>query len=228
MTLRILLLCLLISPIFSFADDKSTYTNAFHTGANEYQVWGGYSPDSLSWIGKSEARRLFMAGAGWRRVLLSTNGFAWKFTLDIVPVALVSQPTVFGMETVQLPSSSTAFTAACQLAGFTNCTIGRRTTYGIGFAPIGFEFNFRRRKRVQPVLGINAGLLHFTRDVPIAHSAATNFTFSWGAGLQIFTSPSKSVTVGYRFHHISNANSGDPFNPGIDSNFIYVGYSFHK
>ena len=225
MTLRILLLCLLISSTFSFADDKSTYTNAFHTGANEYQVWGGYSPDSLSWIGKSEARRLFMAGAGWRRVLLSTNGFAWKFTLDIVPVALVSQPTLNGIETVP---NATKIVAQCQAAGINCGPAGRRTTYGIGFAPIGFEFNFRRRKRVQPVLGINAGLLHFTRDVPIAHSAATNFTFSWGAGLQIFTSPSKSVTVGYRFHHISNANSGDPFNPGIDSNFIYVGYSFHK
>jgi opacity protein-like surface antigen len=225
MTLRILLLCLLICPIFSFADDKSTYTNAFHTGANEYQVWGGYSPDSLTWIGKSEARRLFMAGAGWRRVLLTTDRFAWKFTLDIVPVALVSQPTLNGTETVQ---NASKIAAECQAAGLSCGPTGRRTTYGVGFAPIGFEFNFRRRQRVQPVLGINAGLLHFTRDVPVANSSATNFTFSFGAGLQIFTSPSKSVTVGYRFHHISNANSGNPFNPGIDSNFIYLGYSFHK
>jgi opacity protein-like surface antigen len=228
MTLRILLLCLLIPLPFSFAAD-SNYTNAFHTGANEYQVWGGYSPDSLTWIGKSEARRLFMAGAGWRRVLLATDKFAWKFTLDIVPVALVSQPTLNGTETVQSFSNAGQFTAACQAAGITDCpTFGRRTTYGIGFAPIGFEFNFRRRRRVQPVLGINAGLLHFSRDVPIAHSAATNFTFGLGAGLQIFTSPSRSITVAYRFHHISNANSGNPFNPGIDSNFLYVGYSFHR
>lgn len=234
MTLRILLVFLLVPLPFSFAQDKSAYTDAFHTGANEYQVWGGYSPDSLTWIGKSEARRLFMAGASWRRVILATDRVAWKFTVDIVPVALVSQPTIFDMETVQ---DARKIVAACQASlvpqtgsgSFLSCApAGRRTTYGIGFAPVGFEFNFRRRKQVQPVLGINAGLLHFTRDVPIANSAATNFTFSWGAGLQIFTSPSRSITVGYRFHHISNANSGTPFNPGIDSNFIYAGYSFHK
>lgn len=224
MTLRILLLCLFIPLPFSFAADPN-YTNAFHTGANEYQVWGGYSPDSLTWIGKSEARRLFMAGAGWRRVLLATDKFAWKFTIDIVPVALVSQPTLGGAETVQ---NASKIAAQCQTAGLACGVAGRRTTYGIGFAPIGFEFNFRRRRRVQPVAGINAGLLHFTRDVPIANSSATNFTFGWGAGLQIFTSPSRSITVGYRFHHISNANSGNPYNPGIDSNFIYAGYSFHR
>jgi opacity protein-like surface antigen len=226
---RILLLLLFFYSAFAFAADRSAYTDAFRVGANEYQVWGGYSPDSLTWIGKSEARRLFMAGAGWRRVMLATDRFAWKFTVDIVPVALVSQPTLNGKETVQALPNVQAFTAACQAAGITICpTFGRRTTYGAGFAPVGFEFNFRRKRRVQPVADINAGLLRFTREVPIANSAAINFTFSWGAGLQIFTSESRSVTVGYRFHHISNANSGTPFNPGIDSNFLYLGYSFHK
>ena len=225
MILRILLLSLLLPVPFSLAQDKSAYTDAFHTGGNEYQVWGGYSPDSLTWIGKSEARRLFMAGAGWRRVILATDSVAWKFTVDIVPVSLVSQPTLVGMETVQ---DASKIVAACQAAGVSCGSAGRRTTYGIGFAPVGFEFNFRRRRRVQPIVGINAGLLHFTRDVPIANSSATNFTFSWGAGVQIFTSPSRSITVGYRFHHTSNANSGNPFNPGIDSNFVYAGYSFHK
>lgn len=222
---RILLLFLLIPLQFSIAQDKSTYTDAFHTGANEFQVWGGYSPDSLTWIGKSEARRLFMAGGGWRRVLLATDSVAWKFTLDIVPVALVSQPTVNGTETVQ---DAGKIAAECQALGLNCGAIGRRTTYGVGFAPIGFEFNFRRRHRVQPIVGINAGLLRFSREVPIVNSASINFTFSFGTGLQIFTSPSRSITVGYRFHHISNADSGTPFNPGIDSNFLYLGYSFHK
>ncbi|MBV9180863.1 MAG: acyloxyacyl hydrolase [Acidobacteria bacterium] len=163
-----------------------------------------------------------MAGAGWRRVMLATDGFAWKFTVDIVPVALVSQPTFNGGETVQDPNRI--------FAGCTSCSgsIGRRTTYGVGFAPVGFEFNFRRKRRIQPIANINAGLLRFTREVPVANSAAINFTFSWGTGVQIFTTEARSVILGYRFHHISNANSGTPFNPGIDSNFMYLGYCFHK
>jgi len=224
MTFRILALSILFNLGTAFAQATVNYTDAFHTGGNEYQVWGGYSPDSLTWIGKSEARRLFMAGAGWRRVILASDSVAWKFTVDIVPVALLSQPTLNGVETVQDPKKLSAF---CAAAGINCGTAGRRTTYGIGFAPVGFEFNLRRKRRIQPVLGINAGLLHFTRDVPVDHSMATNFTFSWGAGVQIFTSESRSLTIGYRFHHISNANSS-AINPGIDSNFIYAGYSFHK
>jgi opacity protein-like surface antigen len=224
MTFRILLLCaLLSSTVLSQTKPTAEFrTDALHAGANEYQILGGYSPDSLTWIGKSEARRLFMAGAGWHRVMLATDGFAWKFTVDLVPVALLSQPTFNGVAIVQDPKRV--------FAGCTSCSglIGRRTTYGAGFAPVGFEFNFRRQHRVQPIANINAGLLRFTREVPVANSAAINFTFSWGAGLQIFASKSRSVTIGYRFHHISNANSGTPFNPGIDSNFIYAGYSFYK
>ena len=220
MTLRCILLSVLLSAT-AWAQTKSEFTDAFHTGGNEYQVWGAYSPTSLTWIGKTEARRLFMAGAGWRRVILAGDNVAWKFTVDIVPVALLSQPTVNGVETVQEHPAIFCIASPC------NLSFGRRTTYGIGFAPVGFEFNFRRKRRIQPVLGINAGLLHFTRDVPIDHSMATNFTFSWGGGVQIFTSESRSVLIGYRFHHISNANASN-VNPGVDSNFIYAGYSFHR
>ncbi|MFL6436154.1 MAG: acyloxyacyl hydrolase [Terriglobales bacterium] len=224
MILRILVLYILLPTASAFCQNNMAYTDAFHTGADEYQLWAGYSPDSITWIGKSEARRLFMAGGGWRRVLLAGNSVAWKFTMDAVPIALVSQPTLFGSEIVQDPHKQIA---ACKAAGVI-CAFGRRTTYGVGFAPIGFEFNFRRKSRVQVVTGINAGLLRFSREVPIPNSASINFTFGLGAGVQIFTSASRSVTIGYHYHHISNADSGTPFNPGIDSNFIYAGYSLHR
>ncbi|PYY14300.1 MAG: hypothetical protein DMG61_10330 [Acidobacteria bacterium] len=226
MILRISLLCMLMSFATASARAQSTYTDAFHSGANEYQVWAGYSPGSITWIGKSEARRIFQTGAGWRRVLLATDQIAWKYTVDIVPLALVSQPTINGVEVVPDPKHL-FFPAVCAPIAC-GVIIGRRTTYGVGFAPIGFEFNFRRKHRVQPVAGINGGLLRFSREVPIPNSASINFTFSLGAGLEIFTSESRSVTIGYRYHHTSNADSGTPFNPGIDSNFISAGYSFHR
>ena len=225
MALRTFLLCILSFATASVRA-QSTYTDAFHTGTNEFQIWAGYSPGSITWIGKSEARRMFQAGAGWRRVLLATDRLAWKYTIDIVPLALVSQPTVNGVEVVQDPKGL-SLPAVCAP---TNCglTIGRRTTYGVGFAPIGFEFNFRRKHRIQPVAGINGGLLRFSREVPIPNSASINFTFSLTGGVQIFTGTSRSVMIEYRYHHTSNADSGTPFNPGIDSNFIYAGYSFHR
>jgi hypothetical protein len=250
MIARIAALCILLQAVFVLAQSKPVdadfSTDAFRTGANEYQLWSGYSPDSLTWIGKSEARRLFMAGFGWRRVILATDSVAWKFTVDAVPVLLVSQPTITGRQPTftgtfpnvmfvgcngpEITQESVTDTSGVQPpAPFQSCPHGgRRTTYGFGLEPVGFDFNFRRRHRFQPVLGINGGFAKFTRDVPISNSNSFDFTFSLRGGIQMFTSESRSLTVGYRYHHISNANTGNPFNPGIDSNFLYLGYSFHR
>ena len=193
-------------------------TDAFRTGGNEYQVWSGYSPDSAIGIGKSQSRRFFLAGFGWRRVILANDSVAWKFTVDAVPVALISEPTLNGITVVPDPKK-----ISC--AG---CAIGRRTSYAYGIEPVGFEFNFRRQRRYQPIAGINGGVLKFNYDVPVPNSNSFNFTFSVKAGLQVFTRQSRSLTIGYRYQHTSNANTGNPFNPGIDSNFVYAGFSFHR
>ena len=197
---------------------NDVFTHAEHTGANEITFWAGYSPNSPKMIGVTEDRHLTMAGFGYARVILASDTIAWKFTIDTVPLILVSQPTLAGTEIAQ-PSRIPA--------QFRNL-LGRRTTYGIGLMPVGFQFNFRRRRRFQPTAGINGGFAFFSaRDVPVPRSANFNFMFSLGPGLQIFAKESRSVTLGYRFHHISNADTGNPFNPGIDSNFFYAAYSFH-
>ena len=243
MILRIVVFSFLLQLTVGFAQTKADFrTDALHAGANEYQVWSGYSPDSLTWIGKSEARRLFMVGAGWRRVILATNSTAWKFTVDVVPAMLVSQPTITGTFSTFSGTPPNLVFTGCQPPTVTFETVlnvagqnlgpcahaSRRTTYGFGLEPVGFDFNFRRRRKFQPIVGINGGLAVFRRDVPISNSNSFNFTFSLHGGVQIFTSQSRSVTIGYRYHHISNANTGNPFNPGIDSNFMYVGYSFYR
>lgn len=247
MVIRLLLACLaiLISELACAQGAPASLdfrTDAFHEGANEYEVWSGYSPSSLQWIGKTEARRLFMAGFGWRRVILASNSVAWKFTVDKVPIALVSQPTLVGGGASFSGVPRNVTLVGCVSPNLTQEVVtseagvdlgpclhaGRRTTRGIGLEPVGFDFNFRRRHRFQPVVGINGGFLKFTRDVPIENSNSFNFTFSLRGAVQIFTDDSHSVTIGYRFHHISNANTGNPFNPGIDSNFIYAGFSFHR
>jgi lipid A 3-O-deacylase PagL len=240
MALRTLLFLLLLQFVTAFAQTKPVaadfHTDALRTGANEYQVWSGYSPTSIQWIGKTEGRRLFMVGGGWHRVILASNSVAWKFTVDVVPLILVSQPTVvFRGQFLGTPATcvgpEVVSESVIDLGGIDlgPCAQpSRRMTYGFGLEPVGFDFNFRRRHRFQPVAGINGGFAKFTRDVPISNSNSFNFTFSLRGGIQIFTSESRSVTIGYRFHHISNANTGNPFNPGIDSNFIYAGYSFHR
>lgn len=243
MILRFVVAACLLQLTTGFAQSKAEFrTDALRTGSNEFQFWTGYSPASLTWIGKTQARHLYMAGAGWRRVILATNSVAWRFTVDVVPVLLVSQPTITGSSATFTGTPPNLVFTGCQpptvtfetVSNFAGQNLGpcehasRRTTYGFGLEPVGFDFNFRRRHRFQPVVGINGGFAKFPRDVPVSNSNSFNFTFSLRGGMQMFLSQSHSVTVGYRYHHISNANTGNPFNPGIDSNFIYFGYSFHR
>ena len=189
MALRIFLFLLLSQFLAAFAQEKPAsgefHTNALRAGANEYQVWFGYSPTSITWIGKSAARRLFMFGGGWHRVLLAGNSVAWKFTVDAVPVLLVSQPTITGHEPTFTGTFPDLVFAGCTGPALTFETVenrklstsipgcphsSRRTTYGFGLEPVGFDFNFRRRHRFQPVVGINGGFAIFRRDVPVPSS----------------------------------------------------------
>ncbi|HVH87270.1 MAG TPA: acyloxyacyl hydrolase [Terriglobales bacterium] len=245
MTSRLLFPLLLLSTIAAGQtkpEIREFRTDAFRRGANEYEIWSGYSPNSFPWIGKTEARHLFMAGFGWRRVIFATDSMAWKYTVDVLPVVLVSQPTIVGSGAIFSGSPPNLTFVGCDSSQSVHEVVndfagvnlgpcqhpGRRTTYGFGLEPVGFDFNFRRRHRFQPLTGINGGFAKFPRDVPISNSNSFNFTFSLRGGVQIFTSESRSITIGYRYHHISNANTGNPFNPGIDSNFMYVEYSLHR
>ncbi len=57
--------------------------------------------------------------------------------------------------------------------------------------------------------------------VRAVNATGLNFMFDVGGGVRI----GRAVTLGYKFLHISNANTTS-FNPGLDNNVIYAGYSF--
>jgi hypothetical protein len=143
----------------------------------------------------------------YARVIATTESTAIKYTAAIVPVAVVSQPA----EGFQ-PSVGPAY------------FLPKKTIYGGGIDPIGFQWNLRRTHALQPFLNTTGGFLYFADQVPTPESSQFNFTFSFGAGVQIFRG-AKTVTLGYKLHHISNAQTGH-YNPGIDSNLFYFGWSF--
>jgi hypothetical protein len=65
------------------------------------------------------------------------------------------------------------------------------------------------------------------RDIPKFDSSAFNFTFSFGAGLDLFRTPTRAMRFEYRVQHLSNAYIGAT-NPGIDSQMIHVGHSWGR
>ncbi|HTC74284.1 MAG TPA: hypothetical protein VK684_01825 [Edaphobacter sp.] len=49
------------------------------------------------------------------------------------------------------------------------------------------------------------------------------YTVDFGAGVNIFRKMTQVVTIGYRYQHLYNVNSG--FSNGTDANTFYVGVS---
>jgi hypothetical protein len=179
---------------------------------NEVSVWGGFSPDSTQAIrafGRVSDARFGMAAIRYARTLHDGESVKIRYTIDGIPVAFLSYPDV------ELRGTPATFHAV------------RENRYAWGFTPIGFQFNFRNKKKYQPFVDISAGMLFFHHLVPNFGGTKVNFTPAVGAGLEIERKNGNSFTVGFKFLHISNANRGTS-NPGFQNNLIYVGYKFHS
>ena len=185
---------------------------ALERGTNELGFWAGYSPNNPTAIGTTTDRPFFELNLQYARVLTGGEKWALKYLVEVVPVALISQPrqqtVVQGNELIIADAPGT-----------------RREIYGGGISPIGLQVNFRRGHMLQPYINGTAGMLYFTDQVPVTDSSQFNFAVSWGAGVQIWHRENQSISLGYKFHHISNANSATR-NPGVDSNLFYAGYGW--
>lgn len=202
-------LCLLLLAVASFAASDG---RSLDRGTNELGFWAGYSPNNPTLIGITTDRPFTELNFQYARVLVARDHWALKYTIEMVPLAAISQPrqvnVVQGTSVVQVDAPGT-----------------RRTIYGGGTSPIGLQVNFRRHRALQPYINGTAGVLYFAEQVPVSGSSQFNFGVGWGAGVQIWHRENQSVSIGYKFHHISNANSADR-NPGADSNLFYAGYGW--
>ena len=204
------------------ASGASSSPHAIEEGDNEIGVWGGGSLHSPTLWGSSENANYGMVAVRYARVFTDGESWALKYTVDAVPVAALNYERIVFVPQPGAPGSFAVRT-------------DRETVYGAGLAPIGFQLNLRRRERLQPFLQTSGGFLYFAADVPEArssiapgrHGGQFNFTTDFGGGVQLATGRRRALTLGYRFHHLSNGFRA-PFNPGFDSNLFYAGFSFYK
>jgi hypothetical protein len=177
---------------------------------HDFQFFAGYSPWTATFIGTAEHRRFVAAGFTYGYRCWIWRSFSLSYSPTAMPAAILLQPTeilvdIHGVERV---SHSHA-------------------VYGFAAAPIGFTVEFLPGERVYPFLETNEGVIASTQPIPIYEPNATglNFFFDIGAGARWNVSERGAVALGYRFLHISNAGTTN-FNPGLDNNIFYVGYSF--
>lgn len=183
-------------------------------GDNEFGFWGGVSPAATTIFGglrddEAEDRKFVIAAFRYGRTLAANDSLALQYTLDAVPLALatgtiVSRTTVAGVTSFQ-----------------------RETAYGGGVTPLGLQLDFANGSRVHPFAHVNGGLLWFNKSVPIEDAGKLALVGEAGGGIRIFTSERRAVSLGVRFHHISNGDRAGS-NRGLNQFVIYAGFSIFK
>ena len=98
-----------------------------------------------------------------------------------------------------------------------------QSTYGFGITPLVWRWNFEPRQRLASFVEVAGGGL-WTRDAVPERTTTANFTAHGSYGIRYIISPSRTVNVAYRFHHISNGNRLER-NPGVNAHVVMVGMS---
>jgi hypothetical protein len=181
---------------------------------NEFGFWAGGSFKATTAFGgltEAEAndRKFFVAAFRYGRTLHANDSVALQYTLDAIPIAVA---------TGNIVSSGT-------LGPLT--TFRRETTYGAGVTPLGLQLDFANGSRVHPFIHVNGGLLFFNDSVPLPDAGSLALVGETGGGIRIFTSERRAVTLGVRFHHISNGDRSGS-NRGLNQFVIYGGFSIFK
>jgi hypothetical protein len=184
-------------------------------GDDEFGFWGGVSPKATTIFGglhhdEAEDRRFFIAALRYGRTLAANHSLALQYTLDVVPVAVATGVIV---SRTTSPSGVDTFR--------------RETAYGAGFTPLGLQLDFRNGSKVHPYAHVNGGLLYFNKSVPIEDAGRFAWVGEAGGGVRIFTSERRAVSLGVRFHHISNGDRQGS-NRGLNQFVIYAGFSVFK
>ena len=179
---------------------------------NEFGVWGSISFDATTWIGYTPDARFGNIGLRYGRVLAANRNLAFSWTIDAVPVAILSVRRL-----TIVPTASGSF-AVRQT---------RDHTYGAGLSPIGLKLNFRRLHLLQPFASGTGGFLYFSKQVPVSGASQFNFTFDFGGGVEIVRDGRRGIGIGYKYQHISNGYTS-PINPGVDVQMVHVGYFIRR
>ena len=195
-------------------DPNSSSPYALKRGDNELGFWAGFSPAASTIFGglsdaEAEDRKFFLAAFRYGRTLYANDSIALQYTLDAVPVAVASGVIV----------------SRTVVNGVT--TFRRETAYGGGVTPLGLQLDFANGSKVHPFIHVNGGLLGFTKSIPIEDSGKLALVGEAGGGVRIFTSERRAITLGVRFHHISNGDTSGA-NRGLNQFVIYGGFSWFK
>ncbi|MGA9670419.1 MAG: acyloxyacyl hydrolase [Terracidiphilus sp.] len=242
---------LILLSLFLFAPlviAQSPVASPYFARRNTFSIFGAYSNDSSHiLLGEADNRKLLDIGVGYNRRIILNRIVNWQYSGEILPVALESDPVLNIVINQTSPivitssftelqpgpcipgseSFSVNFGEGVVYSGTETITCGRRWTIGEAISPVGMQWNFLPRKKIQPFISGHGGYMYSTQPIPQLQAGSFNFTFDLGAGVELYRSKTRSVRAEYRYHHISNHETALQ-NPGIDNGLLQVTYSFGR
>jgi hypothetical protein len=236
----------------AMAHAQGTAEQRYYAPLNSVAAFVEYSNSSSHIVLGDDRQRKFAGLAlAYQRRISAGHWMAWDYSAEVRPILVESDPTFRGARIsgtigdrayvsddrfpFQIPIMNAgefhdrSFSGT--LLGGTPFTenvhnyLGRRWTYAPGLNPACFSVHILPARRLQPFLATTGGFLVSLRDIPEFKTSAFNFTFSFGGGVEWFRDHRRSWTVEYRVQHMSNKEIGFN-NPGVDSQFVRVGYRF--
>ena len=187
-----------------------------HLSRASISVWGARSIHPGGIIGTIPRGRVGFVGIRYQRLLIPTanenlaahEAPTLTYTADAIPFATISIPKGTPPGTPSPAIQSVAETGL--------------STVGVGVYPVGLRVGFRPSDALRPFIDGHTGLFYFFEPVPDERGRQMNFAAGVGGGVDISLNRRTTLTLGYRYHHLSNGFRGS-INPGLDANLLYVG-----
>ena len=193
-------LILLVSLEQIIAQDLSN-TLSKDQNTKYFELTSGFSPYSIRFLGKTEAgQTTYFNISRSKQIRELSDGALLYYRLGFVPYIHFKYPKRDDNGNVT-------------------------TSHGFGFSPIGFNLNKNITTNFGYSVTTSGGIVYMNELFPTDKAKRLNYTFELSAAFYRNVSESIAFSLGYKFHHISNAQTGKQ-NPGLDSNFLYLSILF--
>lgn len=191
-------------------------------GTASVGIWTGVSwhaagPSGVQTVGD---REFVVVALRYRHVVLSSSRMAVAYTADFIPLAVATDNSSEAFPNHLTRGANVAAVASALTLG--GGPVHRNTAVGVGVAPVGVEMKVSMSRRLGIVVGGTAGFIAFSKPVPFANARKINATLDVGIGLELVVGRRWTAIGGYKFHHLSNAGTGD-LNPGLNARLWYLG-----
>jgi hypothetical protein len=197
------------------AKSDSKYQEQVKTRNREWGYYGGSFTFHKDLKGESQKAPVVLFGIRHAWTTKNNPSHRLRYYMDLNPLIIVNYRQ---RRMIQTSPTTTAIVGE------------RKTVFGVGFVPLGLQFNWRNSKKIQPFIAGGMGVALFNKKFPDNRSAlepdriGNRFQImpEFGAGVEIRQSENKSYFVGYKYHHMSNGYTA-PLNVGYNTNMVYFG-----